>query len=97
MDSAVASMSSTVSPLSARQTLGRRMGRKRGARVVERAKAICFQRRRDITRVQAQMQHKDCTNAGKTLLRKGAKHPRNLDPPPRACYFFAVTLVLRDR
>jgi hypothetical protein len=32
-----------VSPLSARQTLGRRMGRKRGTRVEEEAKAICFQ------------------------------------------------------
>jgi hypothetical protein len=45
----VASMSSIVSPLSARQTLGKRMGKNRGARVEEKAKAICFQRRRDIT------------------------------------------------
>jgi hypothetical protein len=86
-----------VSPLSARQTLGRRMGKKRGTRVVEKAKAICFQRRRDITGVQAQMQLYDCEIALEAPLREGAKHPRNLDPTPSACYFFAVTLVLRDR
>ena len=25
-----------------------------------------------------------------------AKHPRNLDPSPIACYFLAVTLVFRE-
>jgi hypothetical protein len=35
--------------------------------------------------------------AQRALLGKGAKHPRNLDPTRGACYFFDVTLVLRDR
>src|SRR5271157_428555 len=33
----------------------------------------------------------------KALWAKGAKHPRNLDPSPGACYFSAVTLVFRER
>jgi hypothetical protein len=33
------------------------MGKKRGARVEDEAKAICFQQRRDITGVQPHMQH----------------------------------------
>jgi hypothetical protein len=72
MDSAVASMSSTVSPLSARQTRGRRIGRNRGTRVEEEAKAICFQQRRDITGVQAEMQLNDSENhAGNTFGQRG--------------------------
>src|SRR5271154_4363556 len=96
MDSPVASMSSMESPLSARQTFGRFIGRKRGARVEGKAKAICFQRRRDITRVQPQMQHQDYPLSPGTLWRERAKHPRNLDPDPVACYFPAVTLVFRE-
>jgi hypothetical protein len=61
-------MSSAESPLSARQTLGKRIGRKRGATVEEKAKAICFQRRRDITVVEAQMQHEGCQMAPKSTL-----------------------------
>jgi hypothetical protein len=47
------------------------MGKNRGARVEEKAKAICFQRRRDITGVQAQMQHKDAQMVSKHFRTKG--------------------------
>src|SRR5579859_3360208 len=101
MDSAVSTMSCADSPLTARHTLGIRIGKKRGARVEDEAKAICFQRRRDITGVYVRMQLlRIASTPGNTfaaLLYKGPKHPRNLDPIPHACYFLAVTLVLRKR
>src|SRR5271165_5086154 len=92
MDSAVESMSSIVSPPSARQTLGRRWGRKRGATVEDKAKAICFQRRRDITGVQARMQPRKWTQAlqspaiatprtEKALWTKGLNTLVTLTPP----------------